>query len=166
MTDLSLHLHPDVIDALRDNEWSDSEIEQWLTDHNKAVRRLAPPLEPTDTEVEALASELWTHSDDDRPWDDVAEMWLDLARVSLRAVRMKDAPNAPNAAIARGASMSTNDFTAAATEHAREEVLVQDPDHQPSERPLTSFERSLFVEGALWAHNHLGAPNTSNGEHS
>lgn len=59
--------------------------------------------------------------------------------------------------------MDTNDFTAAATEHAREEVLVQDPDHQPSERPLTEFERSLFVQGALWARNHPDDTNAPNG---
>lgn len=57
--------------------------------------------------------------------------------------------------------MSTNDFTADAEAYAREEVLVEDPDHQPSERPLTAFERSLFVRGALWARNHLDTPNAS-----
>lgn len=53
--------------------------------------------------------------------------------------------------------MSTNDFIAAATEYAREEVLIQDPDHQPTERPLTPFERSLVVRGADWARGHLSA---------
>ena len=54
MTDLSLHLHPDVIDALRDNEWSDSEIEQWLTDHNATVRRKALAEEAPDAECIAV----------------------------------------------------------------------------------------------------------------
>lgn len=53
--------------------------------------------DPSDAEVEALAVEMWKHSDDERRWDEVAETWLHLARMGLRAMRAQCTPNAPNA---------------------------------------------------------------------
>lgn len=53
--------------------------------------------DPSDAEVEALAVEMWKHSDDERRWDEVAETWLHLARMGLRAMRAQCTPNTPNA---------------------------------------------------------------------
>lgn len=50
----TIDLHPDVLDSLRGDEWSDAEINQWLTDHNATIRRKVLTEEPSDAECIAV----------------------------------------------------------------------------------------------------------------
>lgn len=43
-------LHPDVRDSLKSDDWTDVEIEEWLTGHNAQVRRDVLQEEPSDAE--------------------------------------------------------------------------------------------------------------------
>lgn len=47
-------LHPDVRDSLKSDDWTDVEIEEWLTRHNAQVRRDALQEEPSDAECIAV----------------------------------------------------------------------------------------------------------------
>lgn len=47
-------LHPDVRDALKDEDWTDAEITEWLIGHNAQVRRDALQEEPSDAECIAI----------------------------------------------------------------------------------------------------------------
>lgn len=53
--------------------------------------------DPSDAEVEALAVGMWKHSGEAHGWDEVAETWLHLARMGLRAMRAQCTPNATDA---------------------------------------------------------------------
>lgn len=59
--------------------------------------------EPSDAEVEELASGMWAHSGDGLSWDDAAEKWLELARFGLRALRANPASDTSNTPIATNA---------------------------------------------------------------
>lgn len=47
-------LHPDVRDSLKSDDWTDVEIEEWLTGHNAQVRRDVLQEEPSDAECIAV----------------------------------------------------------------------------------------------------------------
>lgn len=47
-------LHPDVRDSLKDGDWTDVEIEEWLIGHNAQVRRDVLREEPSDAECIAI----------------------------------------------------------------------------------------------------------------
>lgn len=47
-------LHPDVRDSLKDEDWTDVEIKDWLTGHNASIRRAVLKEEPSDAECIAI----------------------------------------------------------------------------------------------------------------
>lgn len=84
-------LHPDVRDSLKSDDWTDVEIEEWLTGHNARVRRDVLQEEPSDAECIAVLNAVSVPLGDPPAKGDWAMGAIRRCRDALLAARKMDA---------------------------------------------------------------------------